>query len=105
MTCMFQFHVICLDVVLICHFVPAAASSGVYQLMKAFFANDPSRAVQELSDLSEIDADKSGHIDERELKALQGAKIKVSGADRFMELLSTHPNMAKRIQALAKMEN
>ncbi|MBU3957763.1 MAG: M48 family metalloprotease [Nanoarchaeota archaeon] len=71
--------------------------------MKAFFANDPSRAVRELSDLAEIDADKSGHIDEKELKALQCAKIRVSGADRFMELLSTHPNMVKRIQALAKM--
>jgi len=73
--------------------------------MKAFFANDPSRAVQELSDLAEIDTDKSGHIDEKELKALQRANVSISGADRFMEILSTHPNMVKRIQALAKMES
>ncbi len=72
--------------------------------MKAFFANDPSRAVQELSDLAEIDADKSGHIDEKELKALQHANLRISGADKFMEILSTHPNMVKRIQALAKMK-
>lgn len=73
--------------------------------MKAFFANDPSRAVQELSDLAEIDADKSGHIDEKELKALQHANLRISGADKFMEILSTHPNMVKRIQTLAKMES
>ncbi len=73
--------------------------------MKAFFANDPSRAVRELSDLAEIDADKSGHIDEKELKALQHANVKIGGADKFMELLSTHPNMVKRVQALARMES
>lgn len=73
--------------------------------MKAFFANDPSRAVQELSDLSEIDLDKSGHIDKKELETLKNARVNISGVDRFMEILSTHPNMAKRIRALAKMEH
>jgi heat shock protein HtpX len=71
--------------------------------MKAFFANDPSQAVRELSDLAEIDADKSGHIDEKELKALQHANVRIGGADRFMELLSTHPNMVKRVRALSMM--
>lgn len=73
--------------------------------MKAFFANDPSRAVQELSDLAEIDTDKSGHIDKEELEALKKAQVRISGVDKFMEILSTHPNMVKRIQALAKMES
>ncbi|MFZ3077224.1 MAG: zinc metalloprotease HtpX [Candidatus Aenigmatarchaeota archaeon] len=71
--------------------------------MKAFFANDPSRAMEELTDLEEVDIDKSGHIDEKELKALQRANLRISGVDKFMEILSTHPNMVKRIQALAKM--
>jgi len=71
--------------------------------MKAFFANDPSRAMEELTDLEEVDIDKSGHIDEKELKALQRTSLRISGVDRFMEILSTHPNMVKRIQALAKM--
>lgn len=71
--------------------------------MKAFFANDPSKAVQELRELAQIDIDKSGHIDEKELKRLQHAKPKISGADRLLELLSTHPNMVKRISTLAKI--
>lgn len=71
--------------------------------MKAFFANDPSRAIEELTNLEEIDIDKSGHIDEKELKALQHANVRIGGVDKFMEILSTHPNMVKRIRALAKM--
>ncbi len=72
--------------------------------MKAFFANDPSRAIEEISELEHVDIDKSGHIDKKELEALKEAHVHVSGVDRFMEMLSTHPNMVKRIQALAKME-
>lgn len=73
--------------------------------MKAFFANDPSRAIEEISELEQIDLDKSGTIDKSELEALKKAQVRISGADRFLELLSTHPNMVKRIQTLAEMEN
>ncbi len=71
--------------------------------MKAFFANDPSRAIEEINELEQIDLDKSGHIDEEELEALKKAQVRISGVDKFMEILSTHPNMVKRIQALAEM--
>lgn len=71
--------------------------------MKAFFANDPSRAVSEFNDLLALDMDKSGSIDENELAAIRGKKAKVSGMDKFMELLSTHPNMVKRISALSEL--
>lgn len=71
--------------------------------MKAFFANDPSRAVQELNDLAKIDMDKSGRIDARELEAMRNAAVKISGTEKLMELFSTHPNMVKRIAALSRM--
>lgn len=71
--------------------------------MKAFFANDPSRALQEFQSLASLDMDKSGTIDESELRAIRNKKPKISGMDRFMELLSTHPNMVKRISELSKL--
>lgn len=71
--------------------------------MKAFFANDPSRAISEFNDLMALDMDKSGSIDEVELAAIRNKKANVSGMDRFMELLSTHPNMVKRISALSEL--
>lgn len=72
--------------------------------MKAFFANDPSRAVREFNDLSKLDIDGSGSIDERELAAIRNNTARVSGMDKFMELLSTHPNMVKRISALSNLK-
>lgn len=71
--------------------------------MKAFFANDPSRAGSEIRELSQIDLDRSGTIDINELMALRTRPVKVSTADKFMELLSTHPNMLKRIQRLSSL--
>ena len=71
--------------------------------MKAFFANDPSRASSELRELSQIDLDGSGTIDINELMALRTRPIRVSTADKLMEMLSTHPNMLKRIQRLSSL--
>ena len=71
--------------------------------MKAFFANDPSRAVMELKELKSIDSDMSGDIDEKELKALQRKSVSISQSDKMMELLSTHPNMVKRVHMLSLM--
>ncbi len=71
--------------------------------MKAFFANDPSRAVQEFRDLAALDADKSGSIDDDELRAIRNNQPKLSGMDKFMEMLSTHPNMVKRISELSRL--
>lgn len=71
--------------------------------MKAFFANDPSRAAYEIKELSQLDMDKSGSIDKNELMILRSRPIKVSTMDKFMEMFSTHPNMLKRIQRLSTL--
>ncbi|MBN3039816.1 MAG: M48 family metalloprotease [Candidatus Omnitrophica bacterium] len=72
--------------------------------LKAFFVNDPSRATKEIRELAEIDSDKSGTIDSYELAALRNKKIQLSFGDRLMEILSTHPNMLKRIQQLSAIK-
>ena len=71
---------------------------------KAFFINDPSKAAYEIRELSQIDIDMSGTIDPDELKMLREKKIKLSMADKIVELLSSHPNMLKRIKQLASLE-
>lgn len=71
--------------------------------MKAFFLNDISQARKEISELREIDLDMSGTIDESELAILGEKKIKLRFEDRVLELLSTHPNMLKRIKHLADL--
>jgi heat shock protein HtpX len=78
---------------------PAVMASSLYKLvygsarmdkeslkqtegLKAFFVNDPSQAVNEIKELAQLDLNKSG--------------------DRLLELLSTHPNMLKRIKQLSE---
>lgn len=70
---------------------------------KAFFANDPSRAVKEIRELGQLDRDLSGTIDERELESIRRGTITIGFADKLMELLSTHPNMLKRIEHLSRL--
>jgi Zn-dependent protease with chaperone function len=48
------------------------------------------------------DKDKSGTIDRYELMMLSTQKVKI-GTDKIMELMSTHPNMLKRIHRLSKI--
>lgn len=72
--------------------------------MKAFFASDPSRAAYEIRELSQLDMDRNGTIDQNELMALRTRPIKVSGTDKFMEMFSTHPNMLRRIQRLSSLK-
>jgi heat shock protein HtpX len=69
--------------------------------MKAFFATDPSKALNELKDLSQLDLDKNGTIDAGELELLQTKQLKLGFGDKMMELFSTHPNMLKRIKRLS----
>jgi heat shock protein HtpX len=71
--------------------------------MKAFFLNDPSRAMNEVRELREIDLDLSGTIDQNELMILSTKKVKLKKSDKIMEILSTHPNMVKRIKHLASL--
>lgn len=70
--------------------------------LKAFFLNDLSKARKDIADLAELDLDRSGSIDSYELRSLAEKSIKLSFADRAMELLSTHPNMLKRIKQLSQ---
>lgn len=69
--------------------------------LKAFFVNDPSRALTEFNDLKALDLDKSGTISAQELEVLNSRSIHLSFGDKLLELLSTHPNMLKRIKHLS----
>ena len=71
--------------------------------LKAFFVNDPSRAMTEIRELSQIDKDRSGSIDQHELMMLSTKKVKIGTSDKLMELMSTHPNMVKRMHRLSKI--
>jgi heat shock protein HtpX len=70
--------------------------------MKAFFVNDPSRAVNEFKDLKALDLDSSGTISAQELDALRNKSVSMNFGDRMMEVFSTHPNMLKRIKRLSE---
>lgn len=69
---------------------------------KAFFVSDPSRAYEEIKELKSVDIDLSGTIDAKELAALRNKEPKLGAGDKLMELLSTHPNMLKRIKQLSE---
>lgn len=69
--------------------------------IKAFFANDPSRAWYEVRELSQIDGNLSGTIDQNELMQLRQQKARISTSDKLMEIFTTHPNMVKRIKHLS----
>jgi heat shock protein HtpX len=69
--------------------------------LKAFFVNDPSQARKEFTELRQLDLDKSGSISLDELEALKNRQIRLGAGDKFLELLSTHPNMLKRIKQLS----
>jgi heat shock protein HtpX len=70
--------------------------------LKAFFISDPSQAMKEIRDLKALDLDNSGTIDSRELENLRASNIRLNTGDRLMEVLSTHPNMLKRIKRLSE---
>ncbi|MEO0294324.1 MAG: zinc metalloprotease HtpX [candidate division WOR-3 bacterium] len=98
---------------------PSALASALYKLvyssakadretikdaegLKAFFLNDPSRAIDEIRELAQIDLDKSGTIDPDELRYIYSKKVKLSFSDKLLEALSTHPNMLRRIKKLSE---
>jgi len=70
--------------------------------LKAFFVNDPSQALKEIRELKQLDLDKSGTLDSRELEMLRAKKVHLGFGDRLLEALSTHPNMLKRIKRLSE---
>ncbi len=101
---------------------PSALASALYKLvygsarmadsaemkqvegMKAFFLNDPSQALHEIKDLKELDVNNDGIIDSNELFRLRNKAVRVGTGEKMMELLSTHPNMLKRIKHLAELK-
>ncbi len=101
---------------------PAALASALYKLvygsarmadtqemkqvegMKAFFINDPSQAMNEIKDLKELDFNNDGAIDTDELFRLRNKQVVVKRGDSIMELMSTHPNMLKRIKHLSEIK-
>ena len=72
--------------------------------MKAFFLNDPSNALAEVRAIKDIDIDMSGTIDQNELRILSEKKVKISTGSKVMEVMSTHPNMVKRIKQLSELQ-
>lgn len=99
---------------------PASLASALYKLVygaarvsraqlkemegiKAFFLNDLSKAGREIKELVELDLDHSGTIDPDELRVLKNKEIRLTVSDRLMEILSTHPNMMKRIKHLSSV--
>jgi len=70
--------------------------------LKAFFINDPSQGRKEVLELSQLDLDKNGIIDASELDLLRKSNIRLNLGDKMLELLSTHPNMLKRIKKLSE---
>lgn len=73
--------------------------------VKAFFVNDISDASNEISDLKQIDLNMDGMISETELAELRDTKTTIGTGSKIMELLSTHPNMVKRIKRLAELSD
>jgi heat shock protein HtpX len=71
--------------------------------IRAFFLNDPAKAKDELMDLAQVDKDMSGTIDGTELMELRQKTVKISAAEKMMELFTTHPNMLKRIKHLSSL--
>ncbi len=71
--------------------------------VRAFFLNDPARSWYEVKELSQIDQDMSGTIDQGELMDLRQKQIHLGTSDKLMELFTTHPNMLKRIKHLSTL--
>jgi heat shock protein HtpX len=68
---------------------------------KAFFATDPSQAWNEVREVSQIDRNKDGRIDQNELLALRTIEVRLSFGQKVMEIFTTHPNMLKRMKQLS----
>jgi heat shock protein HtpX len=71
--------------------------------LKAFFVNDVTDARNEINDLQQLDVDLDGRISEEELSRLRYSDTKIGTGQSIMELLSTHPNMVKRVKRLSEL--
>jgi len=71
--------------------------------IKAFFVNDPTKARGEFNELTEVDKDMNGIIDRNELASVRQGGVRIGTSASIMELMSTHPNMLKRIKHLSEL--
>ncbi len=71
--------------------------------IKAFFLNDPTKAKGDFNELTEVDSNMSGTIDRHELESVRQGGVRVGASASIMELMSTHPNMLKRIKHLSEL--
>ncbi len=71
--------------------------------LKAFFVNDITDAGNEISDLQQLDLNQDGIISEDELNELRYSKTNIGTGQSVLELLSTHPNMVKRVKRLSEL--
>lgn len=71
--------------------------------IRAFFVNDISAAKDEINDLSQLDLNQDGIISPNELKAIRDSNVKIDFASKLSEMLSTHPNMVKRVKRLSEL--
>ena len=68
---------------------------------KAFFLTDISKAGSQITELSQLDLNHDGVISAEELEYLKENNVHVGRGASIMELMSTHPDMLKRIKRLA----
>lgn len=73
------------------------------ECVRAFFVNDISAAKDEINELSQLDLNKDGVISPEELKLIQESKVNINFTSKLSELLSTHPNMVKRVKKLSEL--
>jgi heat shock protein HtpX len=71
--------------------------------IKAFFVNDPTKARGDFNEITEVDRDMNGIIDRNELESVRRGEVRVGASASLMELMSTHPNMLKRIKHLSEL--
>ena len=71
--------------------------------IRAFFVNDISLAKDEINDLSQLDLNRDGIISPEELQYIRDNNVKIDFTSKLGELLSTHPNMVKRVKRLSEL--
>lgn len=71
---------------------------------RAFFATDIKNGQADIYSFRQLDYDNDGMISAEELARLRNSNVKLSTSDKLMELLSTHPDMLKRVKKLSELE-
>jgi heat shock protein HtpX len=79
------------------HRRPREAKSGTLDCFKTLFIADPDRATEDEVEISRAGAHKT---DQQLVNEILSRKL--TAADRLIELLSTHPNIVKRLMAMQK---